>query len=393
MSILKNLDTDLTYSEKKTLRSFLILYVVFTLVILSLTSTLYYSLQKELKVQENIILLNDYTSELIPKLETLDTTKDIFPDDINFKVSLYNANYELVYSTFEKPALTLDKVVYNTNTIIRYIKNPKKSYLNTQYIVTSMPEDIKWLNNIKNTIILYGSIFFIFMIIIGYYLLNLFLKPMKNALALLNKFINDTTHELNTPISTITTNIEILKDININNKLIEKAINRIDIGAKTISNIYDDLTYLILNHKLISKNENINLKDIVEQRIEYFHTLIQMKNISLNIQLEDNNIINIDKIKLSKLIDNILSNAIKYNKKNGDINITLKDNTLYIKDTGIGIKEQNISKILNRYSRFNNTVGGFGIGLNIVKLICDEYKIDIKINSIYNQYTEVILKF
>jgi len=392
LSVLKNQGIDLTSSEKKTLKSFFILYIVFTLVIVSLMSSLYYTMQKELKIQENVIILNDYTNDLTFKLETLDTTKEIFPNNNKIKVSLYNKNYELVYSTFEQPSLTLDKVEYTNNKIIRYIKNPKKSYLNTQYIVAKILNN-NWQKNIIINIIIYSSLFFTLMLIIGYYILNLFLKPMKNSIKLLDNFIKDTTHELNTPISTIGANIELINTLNFENKLLQKSINRIDIAAKTISNIYDDLTYMILNNKIISKNENINLEGFINQRAEYFKSLLNIKKISINVEIKDNIVLFIDRNKLSKLIDNILSNAIKYNNINGKIDITLKNNTLYIKDNGIGIRKENLDKLLQRYSRFNDTVGGFGIGLSIVKMICDEYNLNISISSKYKEFTLIKISF
>ena len=248
-------------------------------------------------------------------------------------------------------------------------------------------EDKQWLKQTIQTIVIFGFIFFIVMIIIGYFLLNLFLKPMKDAMNLLDTFIKDTTHELNTPVSTIMTNIELIDKEKLEDKLLIKTINRIDIGAKTISNIYDDLTYLILNHKIISNNKEINLENIIKQRIEYFSTLATMKKINITTTLDKNTTLYIDEKKISKLIDNILSNAIKYNRVAGTIYITLTANQLIIKDTGRGIKKENIDKMFDRYSRFDKSVGGFGIGLNIVKMVCIEYNLDIAITSEFQKNT------
>jgi two-component system, OmpR family, sensor kinase len=227
------------------------------------------------------------------------------------------------------------------------------------------------------------------MIVIGYFLLNLFLKPMKEALHLLDTFIKDTTHELNTPISTIMTNIELIDREAIEDKYLLKIINRIDIGAKTISNIYDDLTYLILNNKVISNNQDINLKQLIEQRVEYFSILSNIKNIKIITNLNPDVMLNIDNKKISKLIDNILSNAIKYNKMGGSIYIDLDANKVVIKDTGKGIKKEHIDLMFDRYARFDKVVGGFGIGLNIVKMICAEYNLTINITSKLDNWTEV----
>ena len=343
MSVLKNLDINLPKSEKKTLYRFLFLYIFFTLITLSLTISLYYTLQKELQTQEKTISLNQYANEFIIELQDLYKNKiQSYPINDKFKTSLYDENYNLIYSTMEYPKAQLDQISYTNNKIIRYIKDPQGYYLNTQYVIVQIMDDEVWLKETIKTIIIYGMLFFIFMLILGYFLLNLFLKPMKDALHLLDTFIKDTTHELNTPISTIMTNIELIDKDNIDDKYLLKTINRIDIGAKTISNIYDDLTFLLLNHKIVSVNEEVDLKSIIEQRVEYFDILATIKKITIQKDLNNNVKLIIDKKKISKLIDNILSNAIKYNKVSGGITISLDTNNLCIEDTGRGIKKEDI---------------------------------------------------
>ncbi|MEA2073980.1 MAG: HAMP domain-containing sensor histidine kinase [Campylobacterota bacterium] len=396
MSVLKNLDIDLPQSEKKTLFRFLSLYLFFTIVILGLTVSLYYTMQQELANNQKKILLDEYANEFLTKLEELENDKTntlLYPIDKKFKTSLYGKDYKLIYSTLSHPLNLLTEVTYTNNKIIRYITNPQKYYLNTQYIIVELEDDKVWFHKTIKIIILSSLLFFIFMIIIGYFLLNLFLKPMKDALHLLDTFIKDTTHELNTPVSTIMTNIELIDRDSIEDKYLLKIINRIDIGAKTISNIYDDLTYLMLNNKVISNNQAIDLKLLVEQRVEYFTILSNMKKLKVLQKLDSDVIIEIDNIKITKLIDNILSNAIKYNKINGSITIELDKNRLTIKDTGKGIAQKHIDAMFDRYARFDTTVGGFGIGLNIVKMICDEYNLTINITSELDNWTQVTISF
>ncbi len=88
-----------------------------------------------------------------------------------------------------------------------------------------------------------------------------------------------------------------------------------------------------------------------------------------------------DLIKITRVIDNLISNAIKYNRRNGKIEIILREDYLLISDSGVGIKVDSLDSIFDRYSRFNQSVGGFGIGLNIVKSIIDEYNYKIEVTS------------
>ena len=396
MLLLKSLDIDLPQSEKKTLQRFLSLYLFFTIIILGLTVSLYYTLQKELAASERTIELDAYTNEFMSKLEELqnDTTNTLlYPQDEKFKTSLYGKDYKLIYSTLEKPLNDLTEVTYTSNKVIRYVTQPQKYYLQTQYIVVEVLEDDAWLKETIRNIVLYSSLFLIVMLTLGYFLVRLFLKPMRDALTLLDTFIKDTTHELNTPVSTIMTNIELIDKESLEDKFLQKSINRIEIGAKTISNIYDDLTYLVLNNKILSQNENIHLKELIEQRVEYFTTLANMKKIQIHRELQSGVCLEIDTKKLSKLIDNLLSNAIKYNKVGGTISISLDKNALRIKDSGRGIKQEHIDSMFERYSRFDKSIGGFGIGLSIVKMICDEYDFTIHIDSELGNFTEVTIAF
>jgi len=233
---------------------------------------------------------------------------------------------------------------------------------------------------------------FLVMMIIGYFLAQLFLRPMKDALKLLDRFIKDTTHELNTPISAIITNIEMIDKDKLDEKLYKK-INRIEIGAKTVSNIYEDLTFITLNNKIISQNKELDLSTILKQRVEYFKSLAIIKKIVFNLSIDEDVKIYCDNKKIAKLIDNIISNAIKYNKIAGTINIVLKQKYLSIEDTGKGISEENLENLFERYARFDKSVGGFGIGLNIVSLIAKEYNLKIEVSSQLKIGTKVEIKW
>jgi two-component system OmpR family sensor kinase len=103
--------------------------------------------------------------------------------------------------------------------------------------------------------------------------------------------------------------------------------------------------------------------------------------------------ITMDKRKFTRVIDNLISNAIKYNKRSGTVGIQLREGMLAIWDTGIGIDERKIPFMFDRYMRFNNSEGGFGVGLSIVKKILDEYDISIEVESKEGEGTRMVLKW
>ena len=395
MLVLKSLDIDLTKSETRTLLGFSLLYSFLVLVILGGFSFIYYKFQKDLMLQEKRQLLQEYSNEFIFSLKDLHVNFDkykYYPRSDKYNSAIFDSDKKQIFSTLESKDIKFDEVTYTSNNMIHFIEEPESYYLGTKYIVIEIPDDNIWFAKVKNEIITYSLIAFIFMIIIGYFISKLFLKPMRDALHLLDRFIKDTTHELNTPISAIITNIEMIDKNLLDDKLARK-INRIDIGAKTISNIYEDLTFLTLNNKIISQNEYLNLSHIINQRVEYFKSLASIKKINFELDIKDEIYLYSDIKKISKLIDNLISNAIKYNKISGTINICLKEGYLSIEDTGKGMSDESLSNLFERYSRFDNSVGGFGIGLNIVSLIAKEYNLKLDVKSKINVGTKIEVKW
>ncbi|WP_337251431.1 HAMP domain-containing sensor histidine kinase [Poseidonibacter parvus] len=346
-------------------------------------------------LQEKRQVLQEYSNKFIFSLKDLHVNFDkykYYPRADKYNSAIFDSDKKQIFSTLESKDIKFDEVAYTSDNMIHFIEEPESYYLGTKYIVIEIPDDNIWFVKVKNEIIIYSLIAFIFMIIIGYFISKLFLKPMRDALHLLDRFIKDTTHELNTPISAIITNIEMI-DKNLLDEKLARKINRIDIGAKTISNIYEDLTFLTLNNKIISQNEHLNLSHIIKQRVEYFKSLASIKKINFELDIKDEIYLYSDIKKISKLIDNLISNAIKYNKISGTISICLKEGYLSIEDTGKGMSDENLSNLFERYSRFDNSVGGFGIGLNIVSLIAKEYNLKLDVKSKLNVGTKIEVKW
>jgi two-component system, OmpR family, sensor kinase len=393
--VLKNSGIDLTNSETRTLLGFSLLYSFLVLVILSVVTFLYYTFQKDLMLQEKRQLLQNYSNDLVFRLKDLHINIDknnIYPRDEKFESAIYDSDKEKIFSTLKSDDVSLNDVIYLSGNYIHFIKEPESYYLGSKYIIVEIPDDGIWFNEIKYKIVVYFLLAFLFMIFIGYFMLKLFLKPMRDALHLLDRFIKDTTHELNTPVTAIITNIEMIDKSLLDEKLAKK-INRIEIGAKTISNIYEDLTFVTLNNQIISNNENINLSEVLKQRVDFFSSLATIKKIKFNLKIKDEIFLVCDMKKISKLIDNLISNAIKYNKIAGSITVFLDETGFSIEDTGKGISKENIDILFERYTRFDKSVGGFGIGLNIVSLIAKEYDLKIEVESQIDIRTKVSVKW
>ena len=369
-------------SEKKTIYNVLGLYLISTLSIVFMATYSYYLVEKE-KLNQNIEKeLFKSAKDIFSNIKTkhMAMGKSIeYPRFDEFSSSIYDIDNKLIFGEFEEE-IDFEKQFYLKDDYYYYILPTSQYYLGAANIVVK-----KKANNIFEIILddisLILLIVFLVIIFTSLFLVKLILKPIRDNLNLLDRFIKDTTHELNTPVSTILTNIELLqKSENIDDKQTKK-ISRIKSASLTISNLYEDLVYLTLNNRLQTNNTNIKINEIIENRIEYFSSIFNSKLIKVEFLQNDEAYLNIDRKKIERVIDNLLSNAKKYSPKNSKILVQVDKNSFTICDEGQGMSSEQIRKIHERYARFDSVQGGFGIGFNIIYNIAKEYDLNIKIDS------------
>jgi signal transduction histidine kinase len=161
-----------------------------------------------------------------------------------------------------------------------------------------------------------------------------------------------------------------------------KKIQRIEQSVQNVLDLQQHLRSYLHNHK--QQKEKFELKTLLQNSIN----ILQKNHPTITFNLDiDNTTLLTNKEAFSRIIDNLLSNAAKYNKQNGSININLKNSNLYMVDTGIGIKEP--KKVFNRF--YKEQERGIGIGLHIVKKLCEELNIKISLKSELDKGTTFIL--
>jgi len=192
-------------------------------------------------------------------------------------------------------------------------------------------------------------------------------------------FTKKIMHEMNTPVSVITLNAQSL-EMHVGKS---PAIDAIKASAKLLSSIYDDLGYLVKKELHIHAPEPIKLLEFVSNRIAYFHEIAEVKNIELNLDLDKEYIINMNSVELERLVDNTLSNAIKYSPENSEVTIFIGgEGDTYIlsfSDQGFGIEDK--EAIFEHYYQSSTKNSGLGIGMATVKEICDKYGISVNVQS------------
>lgn len=224
----------------------------------------------------------------------------------------------------------------------------------------------------------------------------------RNNDKLKQEFIANASHELKTPITSITGFSEILlMNEDKYDEATKKYLKIINKESARMTGIVNDMLYLSNlqeREKLPIEIEKIDLKELTNTVISEFENKISKSKINVvntvkNAHVENN----YDMLK--HIVSNLVDNAIKYNKENGDIFISciVKKNTvnLIIEDTGIGMDEKNIDKIFNRFYRedesHNRKKSGSGLGLNIVKQISEIINATIKVESVIDKGTKFII--
>jgi two-component system OmpR family sensor kinase len=357
-------------------------------------STIYYNSSKERIDLQYKSLMQEFAFLQLKKLKWLHNhypKYKKYPRDNRYNSAIYDLEYSKIFSTLKSKEIYFNKRLYFSSGNAIYVEMLSDYYLGAKYLFIEVPINGLLISKVYKNIAIYALLALVILYIIGYYLARLFIKPMRDSIELLDCFIKDTTHEINTPIAIINSNIEMLKKDALSQRDAKK-IDRIKIASRTLENIYKDLKFTALESMDKVESYKFNLKELLQERVEYFAMHIESKRVKINLDLEDYTI-NADRELYARMLDNIISNAIKYNRVGGSIGITLKDSKLIIEDSGIGLEGKDILEIFNRYSRFNDSEGGFGIGLSIVKKIADFYSLDIRVESEKNIGTRFIIRW
>jgi len=312
------------------------------------------------------------------KFDNLTVYKDL-------KFGLYDANEKPIYTQI-KNKIDFSKQDYEAFNALFYIDHSVAGHLGVSYVVVKKSSLKDKISKLLQNIILVAFAAYLIVALIGFYLAKLFIYPIQSQRKKLNTFIKNATHELNTPVSAL------LLCVDANNFYNEKNRNLISLSAKKISNLYKDLTYITLKEHKKQNLNDIDISKILQKELLFHATLAEKKRIELNSKIEST-FFKIDEEDFIRLINNLISNAIKYTKRGGKIQISLKERTLTIQDTGVGIDKEKLDKIFERYYRATENIGGFGIGLDIVNSICKTYNIHISVVSKINKGTTFTLNF
>lgn len=221
--------------------------------------------------------------------------------------------------------------------------------------------------------------------------MNQMYKPLKEVIVNLEWFASNVNHEFKTALTEIISSLELAKLT----WEYEEANKYSVSSARRLNSMLDTLGMLIHFVNSDYRKERVNLYKVLDECIDDLERLVTDKHIKLEKKYDPSKTLYkyIDKSPLVLSFQNILKNAIKYSEIWWKIDISIFRDRFVIKDYGIGIAEDNIPKIFDRYFRESYSSSWSGIWLSIIKRITEIYHWDIDIKSKKGEYTKVTLKY
>jgi len=353
------------------------------------------------------IIQNDGTSE-IPAIGSVDSVHDKFGYQFiqwdsnhvvkNMKVddrNLIVLGYELINK--EKPPSEFGMVVsdnlnYRVYTV-QYAKNNNNYVLQVFQQVSTEESIIAYMISF---LLLIGVGSILVLVPISYFLAGKSLLPIKETFDNQKKFIADASHELRTPLTVIQTNIEVLKlkeDEPIKDNM--KWLNNIASESETMAKLISELLLLAQaeNQRLVLEKDVFDLSSMCCLIVELMAEIANEKGVELSQNILPGVQFRGDEERIKQAVRILVDNAIKYTPKGGKVQLCLNQGkrnlVIEVKDTGIGLTEEEKAKVFSRFYRVddarNRETGGVGLGLNIADFIVKKHGGKIKIESIPNK--------
>lgn len=378
-------------------------------------SQMSYNMQEEYK--KRFLYESDILYDVISKI--INTGSNVpLEERVNFKQLESDIRGELKHNGIELPFLyevadKNNKPIYRPagfsdqnkgNVVYSHVLYPNDPPEKLAYLNVYFPTRDSYLyNEVK---LLVPAILFTFILLITFIIVIFIIFRQKRLSEMKNDFMNNMTHELKTPVSTISLAAQMLKD---------PSITKSPEVFKHISGVINDETErlsfqvekvlqmsLFEKQKATLKMKELDVNDIVVHVANTFQLKVEKfeGNLDIDLQATDSTI-EADKMHFTNVLFNLLDNAVKYRREDVNLELMIRtwnsNNKIYVsvEDNGMGIKKENVKKIFDRFYRVStgnrHDVKGFGLGLAYVKKIVEDHKGTIKAESDLGKGTKFII--
>lgn len=277
---------------------------------------------------------------------------------------------------------------FREDTLQVLVSTAPQEHLSIKYVVVKTDTLSRGLESLLNNVFITMIVVFLVIGVISWLLSKLFMRPIAEKMVHIEQFLQDISHELNTPITALKMSSKRALQKKVYD---EKILRNISISTKQLYSIYQSLVYLNFSSKQ-EMPSSLALKPLLLQSVAYYEELTMAKNIQIKMQIEDSTI-NAIESRIELLFSNLLSNAIKYSMPYTTITLSLKKGYFCIEDEGVGIEKDKLQEIFKLYERSSSLAGGLGVGLSIVKKICDESSIELRVESELGKGSRFILQW
>lgn len=229
--------------------------------------------------------------------------------------------------------------------------------------------------------------------------INTMMGQVQEAFTNEKEFIGNVSHELLTPVSILQTRLEnLLSDPELPKEILLKLVD----SQKTLHRLKRIIQALLLISRIENdqylRNENVSIKSLVQEVSDEIEERLEVKQLTLNIEIAEDFTLKGNYTLLFTMLFNVVNNAIKYNRPGGAVIITgqrtAKGYQLQVTDTGVGIPEEQVPVIFNRFKRLQAPDGeSQGLGLPIVQTVAKFHQIKISVASQINKGTGFTFEF
>jgi len=369
----------LIFDSKKFARKYAMIYTAVLAVLLIVPLVTYVVLLLQIDQAKVKLSLETQSKKIIISMQQYQNSDKVyhFPRYQEYRAALYDDKYQTIFSTLNfEPDVFTEGFHHKGNRYYYVYPLSSSYYFGASYLLV---ETVHTASDIYLFALSVMIAIVIALFLFSLLLLKNFSAPFEKINTQLDHFIKDSMHEINTPLTIINLNADLFANKHGENKY----LLRIKSASKTLATIYNDMDYLVKQGTVEHNVEKIDFSEFIQKRIDYFQEVANLKHITLNAHIRSGLMYHFSKTKLQRVVDNTISNAIKYSHEKSQIDITLdveEENMIFtVQDYGVGI--ENVKKIFSRYYRENEAKGGFGIGLNIVKQITDEENILLNVTS------------